>query len=248
VDGRNDRAGIARQLVADAVANLAGHLVESDDAAAIAHHFAAVDLGRSRRAAADRHDQQLVLDDRRGADAEEVLDHPKGLGGVYVPDQTTIADPQATKPPLDAEGVDPVAVDQWTGARSVAVLVVVLVLHRVLGSPQFFAGLAVERSQAGARVTAIEQEEATVRDRRSGVAFARGDGPDQPGSVVAPLGEDAGFGRFVVAARPQKAWPILSRRPRDSALGRRHWVRQKDQTTCYQQEQDPIASRHGAPL
>src|SRR6185295_9118387 len=72
-DGRDHRAGVARQLVGDIVLDLAAPLVDRDDAAAVALHLVRLDPRAVRRAAADLDDQQLAFDDRRAADAEEIL-------------------------------------------------------------------------------------------------------------------------------------------------------------------------------
>src|SRR5207244_1204574 len=62
VDRGRYGAGVARQLVGDAVALRPGELVEGDDAGAVALQVAEV-VGRlTRRAAADRHDEQVAFD------------------------------------------------------------------------------------------------------------------------------------------------------------------------------------------
>src|SRR5262249_1314209 len=65
VDGRQHGTGIARQLVGDAVLDLAGELVERDDPAAVALLVDGGKVATVFRTAADLDDQQVALDHGR---------------------------------------------------------------------------------------------------------------------------------------------------------------------------------------
>src|SRR4051794_24644476 len=76
VDACDDRASVAGEFVAEFVDDLAGELVKCDDARAVVLEclFTQVLLRAAFRAAADLGDEQVAFDDRRAADAEEILD------------------------------------------------------------------------------------------------------------------------------------------------------------------------------
>src|SRR5262245_46338160 len=80
------RAGVTGQFVGDAVADLARALVERHHAAAVALEAGEVVRVAPLGAAADLHDQQVVLDDRRAADAEEVLHDAEPVARVHLPE------------------------------------------------------------------------------------------------------------------------------------------------------------------
>src|SRR5581483_1328201 len=112
----NGRAGIAGQFVGGAVPLLAGALVEHNDAAAVALQVAEVVRLRAGRAAADRDDQQVPFDERRPADAEEVLDDVVLRLRIDVPERLAVGRPDAVQHALGAVGVDAVAVHDRAAA------------------------------------------------------------------------------------------------------------------------------------
>lgn len=95
VDGGDDRAAVARQLVGKAVAQGAGELVEGDDTAAVTHRLARVESRAVGRAAPDLDDDQVLFDPRRAADTEEMLQHAETGDGIHVPEQGAVPDPAA---------------------------------------------------------------------------------------------------------------------------------------------------------
>ena len=105
------RRGIAGQLVGDGVLHLAGALVEGHDARAVALHAVHVEspgVLRLGRAAADHHDQQVALDDRRAAHAEEVLHDAELPGRIDLPQRLAVLGAHAVEHPLGAEQIDAV--------------------------------------------------------------------------------------------------------------------------------------------
>src|SRR5262249_12132789 len=135
-DGRDDRARVAGQLVAHLIPDLAGLLVEGDDAAPRPLHFPGLDAGAAGRASADRDDQELAFHDRRAPHAEEVLRDRKLPGRVPLPDLRAVDGPETGQHALDAEEIDAVAVDHRAAAGARIVAVHVLVLVGVLVLPQ----------------------------------------------------------------------------------------------------------------
>ena len=240
-DGRQGRSGVAGQLVAEGVADLARALVEGHDPGAVAGDLAGVDLRCPRRTAADRHDQQIPLDDRRAARAEEVLDDTEALRRVEVPKQAAVLGGVSTQPPFDSEGVDAVAVHHGGSSGSVAVVVVVLVLGAVLGAPQLVAGARVERCQAGGVVLAIEVEEAARRDGRHAVALAGGEAPTHREPSFRPaLGQPRLVGR-AVSVRAPKGRPVGD----DAGFGR---TRQPDEQAETRRQSSEKSDSHAAEL
>src|SRR5262249_18708586 len=147
VDRRHHGDGVARQLVGDLVADLAGVLVEGDDAAAVALDLTERDLVALGRAAADLGDEQVALDHRRAADPAEVLHRREVLHAVQLPDDLAVRDAQTVQHPLRAADVDAVAVDDRVTARAVAVVVHVLVVAQITVLPEQFARLALEAAE-----------------------------------------------------------------------------------------------------
>src|SRR3954468_10061378 len=85
--------GITGQLVADLVSDFAGELVEGDDPGAIrlnAIELPGSDLVRIGRAPTNHDDQQIAFDDRRAADAEEILNDAKILVEIFLPQRLAI--------------------------------------------------------------------------------------------------------------------------------------------------------------
>src|SRR5262249_5251407 len=135
-DGGQHRAGIAGQLIGDAVLDLAGVLVEGDQAAAVALQVLEVHAVAAGRAAADLHQQQVALDDRCADDAEEVLDDPELLPRVHLPDEFAVGRPHAVEHALGAVDVDARAVHDGAAARAAVVAVHVAVGGGVLERPE----------------------------------------------------------------------------------------------------------------
>src|SRR5262249_34359424 len=138
---------VTRQLVGDAVAYLAGELVEGDEAAAVSLEVHR-DFRTPARTAADVDQEQVAFNDRRAADAEEVLHDAEVGAGVHLPDGLAVQDPHAMEYALGTVDVDAVAVDDRAAARAVVVVVKVLVIGRVIKSPQYLAGFALEGGEA----------------------------------------------------------------------------------------------------
>src|SRR5262245_55231202 len=74
VYGCQHRSGVAGQLIAQLVLDLAGPFVEGDDGAAVALGSHEISGIAAFWAAADLANQQVAFDDGRAADAEEILD------------------------------------------------------------------------------------------------------------------------------------------------------------------------------
>src|SRR5262249_40681301 len=104
------RAGVTGQFPGSAPLLLAGALVEGDDTGAVALESGEVDLVTAGRAAADLHDQQVSLDDRGAADAEEVLHHPVVLPRVHLPERLAAGGAQAVQHSPPALKVDALAI------------------------------------------------------------------------------------------------------------------------------------------
>src|SRR5262249_37321165 len=162
---------------------LAGALVEGDDTGAVALESGEVDLVTAGRAAADLHDQQVSLDDRGAADAEEVLHHPVVLPRVHLPERLAAGGAPAVQHSLRAVKVDALAIDDGATARAVAVAVAVLVVGLVLEFPVELAGSGIKTTEARLVLDAVEQVEFAVLDRRCAVALAGALGPDDAEAI-----------------------------------------------------------------
>src|SRR5687768_17278882 len=82
IDGSYDGARVAGQLVGQPILFLAGPFVEGHDSRTVAGHAPRIHRWASGRTAADEHDQVLSLDDRRAADAKEILHNAVFLSRV----------------------------------------------------------------------------------------------------------------------------------------------------------------------
>ena len=210
--GADDRAGVARELVARSPAHLAGALVEGDEARAVAGDSTAVDRRRAGRTAADGHDQQLAVDQRGGGDAEEVLHEAEVALGVDLPDQAAVLGAAALEAPVDAVGVDAIAVDDRARARAVGVAVVVLVLERRLDLPERRAGGGVHRDQPravagrGRRGRAVRRRRPASRSPSPTSRCQTSGGPPSFQSTRMP-----GLGRVAVAVGAEKRRPVFRR-------------------------------------
>src|SRR5262249_49468943 len=127
LDGRQHRARVAGQLIGDLVFHLAGHLVEGDDAAAVALQLGEIAGVAPFRTAAHLHDEQVSLDDRRTADAKEILNDVELLPRIDFPDEFAVVEANAIEHAFRPEDVDAILVDHGTAARAVVVVVLVLV-------------------------------------------------------------------------------------------------------------------------
>ena len=134
VDGRQHRTGIAGQLVADAVADLAGAFVEGDDARLVALDVAEMDLIAAGRTAAHLHDEQVAFHHRRAADAEEVLHDAELRPFIDLPDDLAVLGVDAVEHAFDAVAKDQIAVDDRGTAWAVVVAVLVGVVGRDIRS------------------------------------------------------------------------------------------------------------------
>ena len=107
VDRRQDRARVAREFVADLIDDLAGQLVERDDAGAVGLERLIEEIARvaAGRTAADLCDQQVAFNDGRAADAEEILDDVEILVDVDAPDELSGVGFQAMQQASDAISV-----------------------------------------------------------------------------------------------------------------------------------------------
>src|SRR5262249_24583250 len=209
-DRGRDRRGEAGQLVADLVLDLAGVLVEGDQPGAVAFEVLEGDGVAALGAAADLHQQQVALDDRRAAAAEEVLDDADLLLGVDLPELLAVADADAVEHALGAEDVPPVAVDDGAAARPAVVAVHVAVIGVVLEEPQRLGGFGVPAAEAAAVADAVEEEEAAAADDGDGGGDAEGVLPDAGGAGGRPGGEDALLGGGAVGGGAEEAGPVLA--------------------------------------
>ena len=136
-------------------------------------HVAEVDRPRPLRAAADGHDEQIAIDDRHAADAEEVLLEVVLRLGIDLPEFLAVVASEAVEHPLGAVDVNAIAVDHRAGPRAGIVAVAVLVVRRVLELPEQLAGLRVAAGEASVVAEAVEVKQLAAGDDRRREAECR---------------------------------------------------------------------------
>ncbi len=172
IAGAQHRAGIAGQLIADLVADLAGELIESDHAAAVALLIQAGKLSAAGRTAADLGDQQVSLNHGRAADAEEILHHAKLGFRVNLPQQLAVLHAHAAEHAVGAVDVNAVAVDDGRAARAVVVAKVIFVVGGDFKRPEMLAGFALETAQTGPVAVPVKLKQPALADAGHAVTRA----------------------------------------------------------------------------
>ena len=140
-----------------------------------------------RRAAADLGDQQIAFDDRRAADAEEVL-HDAELGRWCRPSrlQLAVVGSQAVEHPFGAIDVDAAVAHDGAATRAVVVAVEVFVIGRVFELPDRFTSFALQAAQPGIRSLAIELVEPAAANHGHRITRSQRKLPDQSQAILLP--------------------------------------------------------------
>ena len=230
-DSADNRTCITRQLIGNPVNNLPGVLVKGDDAAAVRLRFAvrAPDILRAPgRRTANLHDEQFAFYDRRGCNAEKVLDDVKPRCRVHFPQKRAIESIHAVQQPLRAEDIDALLVNNGTTPRSVVIAIHILVVCRIFKPPAFGAGFAIQTGQARHVPMPGEDEQLPVRD--GGRAITRADIrlPNDAQTCFWPRRNVYLLRGLAVLTRAQEIWPIAS------IIRLYHAVHQKTEDKCNQ--------------
>src|SRR5262249_22598600 len=202
-DGDDDRRGVAGEFVADLVLDLARVLVERHQGGAVAADVLDGFVAVPRRAATDLYQEQVALDERRAADAEEVLHDAELLVRVDLPGRLAVRHAHAVEHAFGAEDVDAVAVHDRRAAWPAVVVVHVAVVGGVLEGPQRLGGLGLPAAQPAAVADTVEEEEPAPADGRHRVADADVLVPEDLRPALGP--DDALLGRDAVVARAKEA-------------------------------------------
>src|SRR5262249_53699868 len=136
--------------------------------------------------AANLGDQEVAFDDRRTANAEEILHDAEFRLGVYLPDEFAIRGAKAVQHPLDAEDVYPIAVNYGAAPWTVIVAVLVIVIGRVLEFPKKLSSLAFETTQSGRVTFAVEVKQTASGHGGHAIAGADLLVPDDAEAVFGP--------------------------------------------------------------
>src|SRR5205814_1976261 len=102
---------------------------------------------------------------RRASDAEKVLDHTKLFVEVLLPERLAIGGSDTGQSPIDAVGIDSLPINHRRAARTIVVLIKILVLRRHLVSPQLLARLRTKTVQPRLVAEAIELKQPAARNR-----------------------------------------------------------------------------------
>src|SRR5262249_6982541 len=193
VDGRGDRRRVAGVVVRRLPHLLAAVLVERDHAGV---------------PGADVDQQQVALDERRGADAEEVGAQLVLRRQRLLPDLLAALQIDARQHALRAERVDLAAGHDRRRTRAVALAVLVLVLRGVGVLPDRLALVGVEALEHFLVADAVEEEDALADDDGGGVPFADRHGPALRRPLLRPRLEQPVLGGGAVAVRPEELRPV----------------------------------------
>ena len=193
-DGR-DRRGVARTPFVSRLPDILSRLqIQRGD-------------GRTARRT-DVDDQHATVDQRRRADAEEILPHTIGGPQVAPPDDTAGLQLHGVDQPLGADRVDAAAgsVDDRARTRAVVVAVAIAVSRRVAQAPLGRARLRVQALDDLLVVEAVQVDEPIPGDGRRHVPGA---GRKLPDERWRERPAQARLGGHAVVGRSEKGRPVV---------------------------------------
>ena len=194
VHGANHGRRVAGRIAGRTPGFLAAGQIEGDDA-------------RLRTANVD--EDEVVVNDRRRADAEVAGWRLVFLRHQARPDLLSVRERQAMERPLGAKRDELVAGDHWRRARAVPFAELVLIGGRIRELPRRFACGRTQAFDDFLIADAMEEDQAIARDDRPAVAFADVTLPNDGGARFREGVDQPLFERGAVAARAEELRPII---------------------------------------
>jgi hypothetical protein len=116
---------------------------------------------------------------------------------------------QAMKLSFGAVRVDTIAIDDWTGTRSVVIAIAILELRAVAEIPIFLSGFRMEAFHSLLIRKPMEIDEPFSCDCGGAVSRTLSHLPEKRRPALRPLLQQACLGRSAVVCRPKEGGPIL---------------------------------------